>query len=73
MKFNLLIQFILTFSVIGFWIASYFNKSFSLVFEILLILLMFVLSYNNHKTFKRKYMTYIYLIFGIVLIISLFI
>ena len=33
--------------------------------------LMLIMAYNNEKFFKRKYMTYIYLVFGVILIGSI--
>ena len=33
-------------------------------------ILLLVLSYNNYTTYKRKYMTPVYLIFGIIVLIT---
>ena len=36
----------------------------------LLSLIMFVMAYNNKEYFKRKYMTWVYLVLGFLLVIS---
>lgn len=61
----LLIQVILLFFVLIFAIITFFQSIFLVVAEILLALLMFVTAYNNHKIFKRKGITYVYLITGL--------
>lgn len=66
---GLFIQVILMFFVLVFAIITYLQNLFLLVTEILLALLMFTMAYNNEKTFKRKGMTYVYLITGIVVLI----
>ncbi len=70
---TLLLQVVLGIYVLTFAIASYFEYELFKISEILIGLLMLVIGYNNHKIYKRKYMTVVYLGLGLVIIIfSLF-
>ena len=53
-----------------FGIVSLFYAAFVSVVSIILALIMLVMAYNNHYIFKRKAMTWIYLAFGIFILIS---
>lgn len=65
---GLLIQVILLFFVLVFAIIAFFHSVFLVIAEILLALLLFVTAYNNHKVFKRKGITYVYLITGVIVL-----
>lgn len=51
-------------------ITMFFNSDFMPVVYILLSLVLFIMAWNNYKIYKRKYITVIYLLFGIVTLIS---
>ena len=55
-QITLLLQITLYIYVITFAIAAMFEKELFIISEILVGLLMFVIAYNNHKMYKRKYM-----------------
>lgn len=72
-QITLLFQIALIIFIISFGILSIFNKELFIVCEVLMSVMMFVLAFNNQKVYKRKYMTYVYILFGILLLVSLFI
>lgn len=67
-QITLLLQISLAIFLISFGIASLFERELFIICQILIGLLMFVIGYNNHKIYKRKYMTPIYIGLGIVII-----
>lgn len=69
-QITMLLQIGLAIFLISFGIGSLFCKELYLVCQIIIGLLMFVIAYNNHKIYKRKYMTAVYLGLGIVIIAS---
>ena len=69
-QITMLLQISLAIFLIAFGIASFFEKELFIISQILIGLLMFVIAYNNHKIYKRKYMTPIYFGLGIVIICS---
>jgi len=69
-QITLLLQITLSIYVVSFAIMSIFEKELFVISEILIGLLMFVIAYNNHKLYKRKYMTAVYIGFGIIIIAS---
>ncbi len=69
-RISLYVQLFLLIVLVGVGVASFF-VSVDVILPILygvLALLMLIMAYNNHKFFKRKYMTYIYLILSVILI-----
>lgn len=72
-QLTLLFQIALIVFIISFDILSIFNKDLFIICEVLISVMMFVLAFNNQKVYKRKYMTYVYMLFGILLLVSLFI
>ena len=73
-RISLYIQLFLVICLFGVLVASFFIKDFNLIKLILfgiLTLLMLIMAYNNQKFYKRKYMTYIYLAFSVILIGSI--
>lgn len=72
-QITLLFQIALIVFIISFGILSIFNKDLFIICEVLISVMMFVLAFNNQKVYKRKYMTYVYMLFGILLLVSLFI
>lgn len=73
-RISLYVQIFLTICMFGTLVASFFVKNTHIINLILygvLALLMLVMAYNNKIFYKRKYMTYIYLIISVILIISI--
>ena len=66
--FNL--QFILSVILLVVVITSIFVKNIENIWISIMGLLLLVLSYNNYTIYKRKYMTPIYLIFGIIVLVT---
>ncbi len=66
-KYSLVMQFILLILLICFLISSFITNNYSYTY-IIMGLLLLVMSYNNKVFYKRKYMTFIYLIVGIYVI-----
>lgn len=65
---TLLLQVVLGVFALTFAIAGIFEKELFMICEILVGLLMFTIAYNNHKMYKRKYMTAVYTGLGIIMI-----
>ncbi len=69
-QITMLLQIALAIFLVAFGIASFFEKELFVISQILIGLLMFVIGFNNHRIYKRKYMTPIYIGLGIVIICS---
>ena len=69
-KFGISLQFILAILLLIVLITGIFVKNLENIWISIMGLLLLVLSYNNHTIYKRKYMTPIYLIFGIIVLIT---
>lgn len=72
-QISLYVQLFLYLCILSLLIALAFMEEKELITTILygvLSLTMLVMSYNNQKFYKKKYMTYIYLIISVILIIS---
>ena len=65
-----LIQALLCVSAVIFYIISIFEKSFLNASQILFSLALFAIAYNNHKIYKRKYFTILYIAFGLILFLG---
>ena len=65
---GILVQIILTIALIMFVLLYLISNisSFATIVGMLVGLLLLVMAFNNHVSFKRKYFTLIYLIVGIV-------
>lgn len=73
-RISLYVQLILVICVFITLITGFFVKNSDLITMILncfLALTMFVMAYNNENFYKRKVLTYIYSVFGVILIISI--
>lgn len=73
-RISLYVQLFLIICLAGTLVASIFVKDKDLMTLILygvLSLLMLIMAYNNKNFYKRKYMTYIYLIISVILIGSI--
>ena len=69
-QITMLLQISLAIFLVAFGVASLFERDLFIISQILIGILMFVIGFNNHKIYKRKYMTPIYLGLGIVIICS---
>lgn len=69
-QITMLLQIALAIFLIAFGVASLFERDLFIISQILIGLLMFVIGFNNHRIYKRKYMTPIYIGLGIVIICS---
>lgn len=66
---GLVIQTVLSVAVLAFSTLYFFEKQTLVILQALMAILMFVLAYNNHTTFKRnKALTITYIIVGILII-----
>lgn len=66
---GLVIQTVLSVAVLAFSALYFFEKQTLVILQSLMAILMFVLAYNNHTTFKRnKALTITYIIVGILII-----
>ena len=73
-RISLYIQLFLIICLIGTLVAYFMLKNKDIITLILygvLSLLMLIMAYNNKNFYKRKYMTYIYLIISVILIGSI--
>ena len=69
-QLGLFIQAILTELLIIFGIINFITDKFLPVFFAIIVMLMFNMSYNNYKFYKKKYMTIIYIIVGIFVLVT---
>lgn len=69
-KYGLIIQLFLVLAVVVLLILTAFDKIYLYIAEIVTGLALIVMAYNNHTVYNRKYLTLIYIIFGILVIIS---
>ncbi len=69
-NYSLFIQLILAFVLVIMLILSIFFNNIFRFCEILSGLLLWVMALNNHYFYKRKYLTVLYIIFGIIVFIG---
>ena len=69
-KISMYTQIILTIISIMFGILSIFVNDFLIIFYLFLGLDLFLLSYNNYTIYQKKYMTSVYLGFGLFMILN---
>ncbi len=67
---GLFVQVILTEWLFIFCIINMITDIFYPVFYALIVMTMFTLAYNNAKTYKKKYMTPVYIIVGFFVLIT---
>ena len=65
LKVLIVIQFILTITVIIFGIVTIFNTDLLYIFELILGIALLVMGLNNYLIYKRKNLTILYLIIGL--------
>ena len=66
----LIVQLVLVLILIIVLVLSMFYNFLLPIAEIIAGLALIVMGYNNHRIYNRKALTWIYIIFGIILIIS---
>ena len=69
-QIGLFVQTILTELLIIFAIINFITSIFVPVFYAIIVMLMFTMAYNNYKFYKKKYMTMVYIIFGMFVLIT---
>ena len=67
---GLLMQVVLIELLLIFSIISLLTDIFMPVFYAILAMIMFVMAYNNYKIYKKKYMTPIYIIVGLFVLVT---
>ena len=70
---GLVIQFVLSFCTVIFFFVSLFESSFLVVVKSLIGLTLFSMAYNNATMYKRKYFTFVYIVFAVIVIASIFV
>ncbi len=61
---GIFVQFVLLVALSIIMVSTLFVSEFQIIAKILLVLLLFTMGYNNHKTFKRKGFTVFYVATG---------
>ncbi len=61
---GLFIQFVLLIALIILVVCTLFVPEFKMALQVLVVLLLFTMGYNNHTIFKRKGFTLLYIIAG---------
>ncbi len=69
-KTSFLVEVILVIILFFFLVMSIFENVFFPLCEGIMAVLMFLLAYNNYKTFKRKHYSTLCIVVGIILVIS---
>lgn len=67
---GLITQLVLVLILIVLLILSFFWEFLLPICEIVAGLALIIMGYNNHRIYKRKALTIIYVLFGIILIVS---
>lgn len=67
-KASLILQLIMTFITTVFIIVAFFQREYFVFLEFLLGLDLFVLAFNNFKYYKRRFMSFIYLVAGVAMV-----
>lgn len=67
---GILVQVVLTELLIIFAIIDLMSDKFMPAFYAIIVMLMFTMAYNNNRIYKRKYMTPIYVVVGIFVLIT---
>lgn len=67
---GLLVQVVLTELMIIFAVISMISDAFMPAFYAIIVMIMFTMAYNNVKFFKKKYMTSLYTIVGLFVLVT---
>jgi uncharacterized membrane protein len=66
---SLLAQAICVMGVLMISVLAIFENSFTIPVEVMVGITLLVMAYNNFKLFKRKFLTFFYILFGIISLI----
>lgn len=66
---SLLAQAVCVIGILAISVLAIFENSFTIPIEVLVGITLLIMSYNNDKLFKRKGLTSIYIVFGIISLI----
>jgi len=67
---GLLVQVVLTELMIIFAVISMISDAFMPAFYAIIVMIMFTMAYNNVKFFKKKYMTSLYILVGLFVLVT---
>ncbi len=67
---GLLVQVVLTELMLIFAIINLISDVFMPAFYSIIVMIMFTMAYNNQKFYKKKYMTSVYIVVGIFVLIT---
>ncbi len=68
--YGLVVQLLLVLAVVVLLILSAFDRIFLTIAEIVTGAALIAMAYNNHTVYNRKYLTIIYVIFGLLVIVD---
>lgn len=68
--YGLVVQLLLVLAVVVLLVLSAFDRIFLTIAEIVTGLALLAMAYNNHTVYNRKYLTIIYVIFGLLVIVD---
>lgn len=63
---SLLAQTVCVIGVLAISVLAIFEHSFTVPIEVLVGITLFIMAFNNYKLFKRKGMTLVYIVFGLI-------
>lgn len=63
---SLLAQAVCVIGVLAISVLAIFEHSFTVPIEVLVGITLFIMAFNNYKLFKRKGMTLVYIVFGLI-------
>ena len=68
-KIALTTQFVLVILILVFGIVSFFNSTFKSICTLITGLALLVMGYNNHRVYKRKSFTLLYIVIGVLILV----
>ena len=63
---SLLAQATCVIGILAISVLAIFENSFTVPIEVLVGITLFIMAFNNYKLFKRKGMTFVYIVFGLI-------
>jgi hypothetical protein len=63
---SLLAQAVCVIGILAISVLAIFENSFTVPIEVLVGITLFIMAFNNYKLFKRKGMTMVYVVFGLI-------
>lgn len=68
--FGVLFQFVVTTVVVIFGILSLFHNKYYFAFELSIAIDLLIMAYNNQKVYHKKGLTFVYIGFALILLVS---